>query len=465
MRGWICSVIILICVLPEPALPCSSFVATNGRSVLVGNNKDLRPSEQQVTLFFVPGKEGKFGKACWGSDRSETQCGFNEAGLFVDFTAVPVISETATRGTTAPAPISCLILDQCATVDEAIAMFRQYCVPRLCSMHWFVADRNGDAAVIEWDGDELRIIPKSGPFQVMTNFRLSDPGKGGHPCYRYNALLKLLRQQQATPDLMRRALEVSHLEELTCYSDIIDLGTGSITIFGHHDFGRSRRFVLSEELAHPAHSYSLEELFPLRRVSMDRLERRNGLIFEIGAQHPFSGICFLRHENGQLLKEGTVKNGLCSGSWKYYDEAGNTTREDQYKRVLLYFDSGVLQAEGMLKNGLMMGPWTWYNENGEIALDGEAIDGIFYTGGDPSPYNGSLKVYFRNGDRCLQRGFDRGLLDGDAMDWYENGHLRLEGRYEEGRQDGQWRYYKRDGSLDRIMLFEDYPSGPQNEFL
>jgi antitoxin component YwqK of YwqJK toxin-antitoxin module len=459
MRGWIVLFALCLC-FPRELLPCSSAVATGGGSVLIANNKDLRPADQTAQLHVVPGREERYGKIFWGEKNVWVQCGVNEAGLFIDRVVAPAIEDYALMGEAPAFPIASLILDQCATVDEAVALFRRYRVSQLNGVHFLIADKSGASVIVEWDGHDLAVLPKSGDLQIMTNFRLTRPESGDHPCYRYNAMLRLLRGKEHDADLLRQALDVTHLEDMTYYSNIVDLTAGTITVFGCHDFGCSRTFTLSEELTSGEHSYTMEQLFPPRRVTMDRLERRNGLVYAVGEEKPFSGICFLEHENGKLLKEGRVKNGLCAGCWKYYDPDGICTREDKYRRVLLFYDSGLPRAEGMVKNNRLIGPWVWRNEDGSIALEGEAMDGILYRKGEQHPFSGKLVTTFRNGDPSSERRFARGLLDGEALDWYENGHLRSEGQFESGIHAGQWVLYKRDGTLDHVMLYEDGGSSP-----
>lgn len=459
MRVWI-ALLLLCIVLPVELRPCSTVVATGGSSVYAANNKDLRPADQTARLHVVPGRAGVHGKLYWGVENTWMQCGVNEAGLFVDRVVVPVVDTYTYLGDDAAQPFGLILLDRCGTVDEALALFEQYRVTDLRSVHYLLADRNGDAAVVEWDGDGLRIIRKEGTVQLMTNFRLTDTAAGGHPCYRYNAMRRMLRDQPHSAELLRDVLDFTHLEDVTYYSNIADLTRGTLTVFGYHDYGTPVVLDIAEQLANGPRSYGMEDLFPMERVPMDRLERRNGLVYRIGDEVPFSGICFLTHENGQLLKEGRVKSGRCAGCWKYFDPDGNITREDHYRRVLLYYDSGMLRGDGMLRNTLMVGPWRWLNEDGSAALEGEAMDGIFYNRGEQNPFTGTMIAAFRNGNPCSKRTFVRGMLEGDATDWYENGHIRCEGQYEEGRYAGQWIFYQRDGSLDHVMLYEDGGSSP-----
>jgi len=456
MKIWFAGIVLAFCLLPTDVWACSTFIATGSNAVLVANNKDLRPSDQNAMLFISPAASGRYGKMFWGRRHTLTQCGVNEAGLFVDVSPVPSVASSLPKGTELNAPLASLLLDRCATVEEALDFIRQHHVRDLLKMHMMLSDKSGASAIVEWDGSELHVLPKSGAYQIMTNFRLSDPAMGGHPCYRYNSLLRMLRSETHSPQLLRKALDFTHQEDLTYYSNLIDLSEGSITVFGNHNFGQSRTFVLADMLQQGAQQFTLDELFPQRRVDKSALELRNGLVYEIGSDTPFSGICVQKHENGTLLKEGLVKNGRCAGCWKYFDEDGVCIDEENYRRVLLFFDSGHLRAEGMLKNNMMVGEWQWMNEDGTPALKGKAIDGMFYRDGENLPYSGKLTVTYRNGKTCSERNFVRGLLDGEALDWYDNGHVRVEGYFEDGRHAKRWRFYRRDGGLERTMNYEDY---------
>lgn len=456
MKSWPAVIVLAFSLLPAAAWACSTFIATGSNAVLVANNKDLRPSDQNVSLFVIPATHGCYGKMFWGRRHTLTQCGVNAAGLFVDVSPVPSVSTSAPRGTTLSHPIAGELLDRCATVEEAIALLREHSVPGLQNSHLMISDRSGASAIVEWDGSQLHVIPKSGIYQIMTNFRLSDPAQGGHPCYRYNALLRMLRSETHSSELLHKALDYTHQEDLTYYSNLIDLSAGRITIYGSHNFGQARTFDLAESLETGEQEFTLEDLFPQRRVEMSRLERRNGLVYEIGSDIPFSGICVQKHDNGTMLKEGLVKNGRCAGCWKYYDESGVCIDEENYRRVLLFYDSGHLRAEGMLKNNMLTGTWQWLNEDGSSALSGNAIDGMFYRDGEVLPYTGTLTMRYRNGESCSERHFVRGLFEGEAMDWYDNGHVRVEGYFEDGRHAKRWRFYRRDGGLERTMNYEQF---------
>jgi choloylglycine hydrolase len=64
------------------------------------------------------------------------------------------------------------VLDECRTVDEAVALTRQYNILSSGStldVHAMVADASGHSIILEPAEGEMKVIRGQGPFQVMTN--------------------------------------------------------------------------------------------------------------------------------------------------------------------------------------------------------------------------------------------------------------------------------------------------------
>ena len=47
------------------------------------------------------------------------------------------------------------------------------------------------------------------------------------------------------------------------------------------------------------------------------------------------------------------------------------------------------------------------------------------------------------------------LLNGDILSYYENGKLRSEGNYKEGKKEGVWKEWYENGQLDEIINYKD----------
>lgn len=69
-----------------------------------------------------------------------------------------------------------ILLDKAATVDEAIALLRQYDMHASAGgcYHFQIADASGRSVVVEYIGDEMAVVEKDGKFLAATNFYLSD---------------------------------------------------------------------------------------------------------------------------------------------------------------------------------------------------------------------------------------------------------------------------------------------------
>jgi len=153
--------------------------------------------------------------------------GLNEAGLFVG------IARFFYPGLRPGLPfwlIARLLLDRCATVDEALELIQR--VPHAQSYTYLLADRFGKAVVVEptVEGIEVR-YPQDG-LLVMTNHAVcpawagkeSDVPPDSHP--RYNRLRELLGEGVVDDEAVKAALR-DH-EGLVCSHQVVEgrkLGT------------------------------------------------------------------------------------------------------------------------------------------------------------------------------------------------------------------------------------------------
>jgi len=118
--------------------------------------------------------------------------GMNEAGLAVGMNAIShaeamLDSGNPTIDTLAPIR---LILDQAATVEEALLILRNYNInfEGQTPIHYLIADASGESVIIEYINNEMRILkPKNPGWQVSTNFLLSERSPEQWPlaCSRY----------------------------------------------------------------------------------------------------------------------------------------------------------------------------------------------------------------------------------------------------------------------------------------
>jgi hypothetical protein len=152
--------------------------------------------------------------------------GMNEAGLVVAMAAISHAEPPNDPGKVTLDEIGVirLLLDKAATVEEALELLGEYNVEMLDPpIHYLVADKTGESALIEFLDGEMRVIRRSG-FQVMTNFLVTETNlTGGAPCSRYNLVHQGLSEAQGAVTL-EEALELLQgaSQDSTIWSTVYD---------------------------------------------------------------------------------------------------------------------------------------------------------------------------------------------------------------------------------------------------
>jgi hypothetical protein len=234
------------------AYACTIFSASDGDTVLAGNNEDWYDKDTYV--WFLPAEEGKYGRAFFGFEDADTEGGMNEKGLFFDWTA-----EYADRALM-PAEkgkldyqgnLSAYVLETCSTVEEALGVFDTYNQPTFGYATLFLSDRTGDSATATYNRDkkQIEITGKTRFYQVHG--------------YGEKAVKKKLEASgKVSVDIFQKALEAAQQDDITLYSNICDLKTGDIYIYNQHNFDECVQFNIHEELKEGKHMYYIPSLFP-----------------------------------------------------------------------------------------------------------------------------------------------------------------------------------------------------------
>jgi len=200
---------------------CTCFYASGSK--LYGRNFDF-PANPALLLFTHPDDGyasvsmvdlGYFGYSLGnlpedGSLESLTTApympfdGMNEAGLMVAMAAISHAEPPNNPGKVTLDEIGVirLLLDRASTVEEALGLLGEYNVEMMDPpIHYLVADKMGESALIEFLGGDMRVIRKTG-FQVMTNFLVTETDlAGGAPCYRYNLVQRGLSEAEGVVTL------------------------------------------------------------------------------------------------------------------------------------------------------------------------------------------------------------------------------------------------------------------------
>ena len=192
--------------------------------------------------------------------------GMNEAGLAVGVLLIdtdPTDQQTDKVDITTTTAIR-MMLDSCATVDEAVALLEQYDMHSSANScyHFQIADASGASVVVEYIGNEMSVLEPgdattmgalSGAagvtYQAATNFLLT-PGEYdfGHGQDRYETLMSTLSAasgvlaEDEAMDLLAAVAQEPHLnsrgeESATQWSVVYNLDdlTASVVMGGAYD--------------------------------------------------------------------------------------------------------------------------------------------------------------------------------------------------------------------------------------
>jgi len=182
------------------------------------------------------------------------------------------------------------------------------------------------------------------------------------------------------------------------------------------------------------------------------------------------------HPNGQVSAEGNYVNGVKVGPWKYYYMNGAKFEDGKYDqrgrpigRWIWYYDDEKVLRESNFHQGLQDGDFVEYDETGGVITKGEYLDGlkegrwVYQLGNYKSigKYTDDLQdsvwkeYYVDNGRLRFEGAYNQGREDGKYVWYYPSGHLELEGQYSMGLKEDKWKYYHDDNSLFLTITYKD----------
>ncbi len=260
--------------LPHITSSCTIFAIQKGGSVFFGNNEDWHDPD---TFYWVkPPTDSTYGVLYVGYSDLYPQGGINEKGLAFDGNSLPVFTMKENPAGRKPTRliISFTIMEQCATVSEAIGVARSYDWGGTIAGQVLLADASGDAVVMSADvNGELAFTrkPEGDGFIVSTNFNRANPSNrwGNYPCERYTKtearLDSLSREDRVTVDALASVLDAVHFSGTrlnTLYSNIFDLKEGLVYLYFWHAFDHPVTLRVADVIARKSRPVRLSTLFP-----------------------------------------------------------------------------------------------------------------------------------------------------------------------------------------------------------
>jgi len=163
------------------------------------------------------------------------------------------------------------------------------------------------------------------------------------------------------------------------------------------------------------------------------------------------------HSNGTIEQTGKFnKQGKLDGSWKWYFDNGKLLKEENYRNGLKdgmsteYDENGKMIEEGEFVNGNEEGPW--FEVTGDCLIRGTYLDGL--RNGMWYNYYLEPKEGVTDSICFFKGGFLEDNPNGKHTYYWENGKVKDEGSYINGKKEGEWYKYNFDGTLFMTITYK-----------
>ena len=298
---WLLLVVLLLNQIP--VLPCTVIAVKGPGGLLVGNNEDASP-DYPTKVWFLQPEVGSYGYLIFGFADGFAQGGMNDQGLVVGWAAgYETDWSPMPDKPNYPDNLTEKMLAECASVDEALVIFRRYNADGLQYARCMLADKE-KSAIILWQNRRLRIIPWDGRKQILGY----GEGRVEPRLARSPAIMVPELQSVMTQCIQRRPAR-------TLYSVVYDLENREVTVFNVYNRGRKRRsrapavrMNLIEELEKGNHFYDLPDLV----AQMEAPPRKDGrtlraIVMDPEQYHRFEGTYVDSLGNkSRIVREGNL---------------------------------------------------------------------------------------------------------------------------------------------------------------
>ncbi len=277
----------LLAALAHPSATgaCTVFSRASEQGIIFAGNED--GTDPEARIWFEPATETGHGAIFLGFQDGFRQAGMNDAGLCFDITACPRMAlETSPDRSDPAGNLTLRAMADCATVEQVVALFAAHNLKGFKGVQVMFADAQGRSVVLDCN----HITLGEGGRQLVTNFYLSAPELGRHPCPRFTIGRELLEEAAPTVDDARRLLSAVRQEHRTQtqYSHICQPALGRMTLYRFHDFENPVVLELARGLAAAVDQY--------HATSMNHSEILNEL----------ASLGFQLQGNGQHAEAATV---------------------------------------------------------------------------------------------------------------------------------------------------------------
>ncbi|MDB6059638.1 MAG: hypothetical protein JWO95_3482, partial [Verrucomicrobiales bacterium] len=213
--------------------------------VLFCNNED--GAKTKTRIWFVPPPSKRYGCAFVGYDDGWEQGGMNSEGLACDWLAG--WRESWTTDPQLPKVKSnCQVLEACATVDEAIAFYREHAEPGFWYSKVLLTDKSGASVLIG---------AHDGKLQVERTAESRGLGYGGETLERWMAHSSEPTVTNGVK-ILRACLQKG--KYATKYFNVFDVKSGDLMLYPFPKKDTEVKLNLAVELAKGPHYYDMPKL-------------------------------------------------------------------------------------------------------------------------------------------------------------------------------------------------------------
>ncbi|HOX79308.1 MAG TPA: toxin-antitoxin system YwqK family antitoxin [Bacteroidales bacterium] len=190
------------------------------------------------------------------------------------------------------------------------------------------------------------------------------------------------------------------------------------------------------------------------------------------------------YDDGTLRMEGSYKHGMENGYFKEYDRNGNLLTTSKFAdgvkqenvaelvklevRKDYYPDGKIKVAATYNKEGKPEGIRREYAEDGTVEKSYIFRNGIMIGEGvvtEKGERDGFWKEYYDDGKLRAQGKYNKDLKEGPWVFYHPNGQTEQEGSYFKGKPEGEWRWYYAGGQLLREeTCFNGLADGDMKEY-
>lgn len=165
------------------------------------------------------------------------------------------------------------------------------------------------------------------------------------------------------------------------------------------------------------------------------------------------GLAKIFYDSGKIQKEIPFENNKEEGKgYEYAEDDGRIITATIYKNGFIYGEEIINRYNS---SGKRTGIWKDLHANGLVKEEGN------YTNGQR---NGVFKFFTRKGELEKIEVYENGMLKKDdaqvalldiRKEFYENGKLKLEGSYRDGKKNGTFRSYDENGNQSGALIYEN----------